>query len=146
MKQIFKNVLGIAAITLFLGIVYASLNALQAEDKKDLPLYNKDQLNIRQVPLYCGYTGFIFQTAFEIFGEEPIAGAEVRAKGNPESPVIGLLTFTYNRNNNKGTHVLRVFRRQTLMTDISLVPSGLRSGGWLLLFKTEVFINQSYYL
>ena len=106
MKQLIKNVLGIAAITLFLGIVYASLNTLQAEDKKDLPLYNKDQLKIRQVPLYCGYTGFIFQTAFETFGEQPIAGAEVRAKGNPESPVIGLLTFTYNKDNNKGTFMI----------------------------------------
>ena len=106
MKQLIKNVLGIAAITLFLGIVYASLNALQAEDKKDLPLYNKDQLKIRQVPLYCGYTGFIFQTAFETFGEQPIAGAEIRAKGNPETPVIGLLTFTYNKDNNKGTFMI----------------------------------------
>ena len=106
MKQLIKNVLGIAAVILFLGIVYASLNALQAEDKKDLPLYNKDQLKIRQVPLYCGYTGFIFQTAFETFGEQPIAGAEVRAKGNPESPVIGLLTFTYNKDNNKGTFMI----------------------------------------
>ena len=106
MKQLIKNVLGIAAVILFLGIVYASLNTLQAEDKKDLPLYNKDQLKIRQVPLYCGYTGFIFQTAFETFGEQPIAGAEVRAKGNPESPVIGLLTFTYNKDNNKGTFMI----------------------------------------
>ena len=106
MKQLIKNVLGIAAITLFLGIVYASLNTLQAEDKKDLPLYNTDQLKIRQVPLYCGYTGFIFQTAFETFGEQPIAGAEIRAKGNPETPVIGLLTFTYNKDNNKGTFMI----------------------------------------
>ena len=88
-------------MSLFLGIVYASLNALQAEDKKDLPLYNTDQLKIRQVPLYCGYTGFIFQTAFETFGEQPIAGAEIRAKGNPETPVIGLLTFTYNKDTSK---------------------------------------------
>ena len=106
MKQLIKNVLGIAAITLFLGIVYASLNTLQAEDKKDLPLYNTDKLKIRQVPLYCGYTGFIFQTAFETFGEQPIAGAEIRAKGNPETPVIGLLTFTYNKDNNKGTFMI----------------------------------------
>ena len=103
MKQLIKNVLGITLITLFLGIVYASLNAIQAEDKTELPLYNKDQLKVRQVPLYCGYTGFIFQTAFETFGEEPIAGAEVRAKGNPEAPVVGLLTFTYNKEWKKGT-------------------------------------------
>ena len=106
MKQLFKNVLGIALVTLFLGIVYASLNAIQAEDNKNLPLYDKGKLQVRQVPLYCGYTGFIFQTAFETFGEQPIAGAEVRAKGNPESPVIGLLTFTYNKDNNKGTFMI----------------------------------------
>ena len=103
MKQLIKNVLGIAAITLFLGIVYASLNALQAEDKKDLPLYNKDQLKIRQVPLYCGYTGFIFQTAFETFGEQPIAGAEIRSAGDLNNPIIGVLTFTYNKEWKKGT-------------------------------------------
>tara|TARA_B100000427_G_scaffold160144_1_gene133165 strand:- start:1699 stop:2124 length:426 start_codon:yes stop_codon:yes gene_type:complete len=106
MKQLFKNVLGIAGIILFLGIVYASLNAIQAEDNKNLPLYDKGKLQVRQVPLYCGYTGFIFQTAFETFGEQPIAGAEVRAKGNPETPVIGLLTFTYNKDNNKGTFMI----------------------------------------
>ena len=106
MKQLFKNVLGIAGIILFLGIVYASLNAIQAEDNKNLPLYDKGKLQVRQVPLYCGYTGFIFQTAFETFGEQPIAGAEIRAKGNPETPVIGLLTFTYNKDNNKGTFMI----------------------------------------
>ena len=106
MKQLFKNVLGIALVTLFLGIVYASLNAIQAEDNKNLPLYDKGKLQVRQVPLYCGYTGFIFQTAFETFGEQPIAGAEIRAKGNPETPVIGLLTFTYNKDNNKGTFMI----------------------------------------
>jgi len=108
MKQLFKNVLGIAGIILFLGIVYASLNAIQAEDNKNLPLYDKGKLQVRQVPLYCGYTGFIFQTAFETFGEQPIAGAEVRAKGNPESPVIGLLTFTYNKDNNNGTFMMTI--------------------------------------
>ena len=85
MKQLIKNVLGIAAITLFLGIVYASLNALQAEDKKDLPLYNTDQLKIRQVPLYCGYTGFIFQTAFETFGEPTKRYQVTQIKSNDSS-------------------------------------------------------------
>ncbi len=108
MKQLFKNVLGIAGIILFLGIVYASLNAIQAEDNKNLPLYDKGKLQVRQVPLYCGSTGFIFQTAFETFGEEPIAGAEVRAKGNPEAPVVGLLTFTYNKNVNNGTFMMTI--------------------------------------
>ena len=103
--------------------------------KKDLPLYNTDQLKIRQVPLYCGYTGFIFQTAFETFGEQPIAGAEIRAKGNPETPVIGLLTFTYNKDNN---NVLDCFH--------TFVPeSGRGKGlaGKLVIFAFEYCIKNN---
>ena len=36
----------------------------------------------RSVPLFCGATGFVFQTAFELFGEYPLAGAEVRNLGD----------------------------------------------------------------
>ena len=95
MKQIFKSVLGTILIILFLAIVYTGLNSLQAEEK---PNYD-----LKPVPLYCGDTSFIFQTAFEIFGEVPIAGAEVRNAGDLNNPVIGVLTFTYNKEWNKGT-------------------------------------------
>ena len=100
MKQIFKSVLGTILIILFLGIVYTVLNSLQAEEK---PNYDLGQLTPKPVPLYCGDTAFVFQTAFEIFGEVPIAGAEIRSAGDLNNPVIGVLTFTYNKEWNKGT-------------------------------------------
>ena len=100
MKQILKSVLGTILIILFLGIVYTVLNSLQAEEK---PKYDITQLKVKPVPLYCGDTSFVFQTAFEVLGELPIAGAEVRNAGNLNAPVVGVLTFTYNKEWNKGT-------------------------------------------
>ena len=100
MKQIFKTVLGTILIILFLGIVYTILNSLQAEEE---PKYDLTQLTPKPVPLYCGDTSFVFQTAFELFGEVPIAGAEIRSAGDLNNPIIGVLTFTYNKEWKKGT-------------------------------------------
>jgi len=105
MKQIFKTVLGTILIILFLGIVYTILNSLQAEEK---PNYDLTQLTPKPVPLYCGDTSFIFQTAFELFGEVPIAGAEVRSAGDLNAPIVGILTFTYNKEWNKGTLMMTI--------------------------------------
>ena len=105
MKQIFKSVLGTILIILFLGIVYTILNSLQAEEK---PNYDLTQLTPKPVPLYCGDTSFIFQTAFELFGEVPIAGAEVRSAGDLNAPIVGILTFTYNKEWNKGTLMMTI--------------------------------------
>ena len=41
-----------------------------------------------------------------VFGEIPIAGGEVRNKGDLNSPVVGVLTFTYNEHVNKGTFMI----------------------------------------
>jgi hypothetical protein len=102
MKQTFKELF---IWLIFSGIVYAGFNSLQAEEK---PNYDLKQLTPKPVPLYCGDTSFIFQTAFEIFGETPMMGAEVRSAGNLEAPVIGILTFTYNKEWNKGTLMMTI--------------------------------------
>ena len=102
MKQIFKELF---IWVTFIGIVYTVFNSLQAEEK---PNYDLTQLIPKPVPLYCGDTSFVFQTAFEIFGEVPIAGAEVRSAGDLTKPVIGVLTFTYNEQWNKGTLMMTI--------------------------------------
>lgn len=102
MKQIFKELF---IWVTFIGIVYTVFNSLQAEEK---PNYDLTQLIPKPVPLYCGDTSFVFQTAFEIFGEVPIAGAEVRSAGDLNNPVIGVLTFTYNEQWNKGTLMMTI--------------------------------------
>ena len=102
MKQIFKELF---IWVTFIGIVYTVFNSLQAEEK---PNYDLTQLIPKPIPLYCGDTSFVFQTAFEIFGEVPIAGAEVRSAGDLNNPVIGVLTFTYNEQWNKGTLMMTI--------------------------------------
>ena len=102
MKQIFKELF---IWFTFIGIVYTVFNSLQAEEK---PNYDLTQLIPKPIPLYCGDTSFVFQTAFEIFGEVPIAGAEVRSAGDLTKPVIGVLTFTYNEQWNKGTLMMTI--------------------------------------
>ena len=102
MKQIFKELF---IWFTFIGIVYTVFNSIQAKEK---PNYDLTQLIPKPVPLYCGDTSFVFQTAFEIFGEVPIAGAEVRSAGDLNNPVIGVLTFTYNEQWNKGTLMMTI--------------------------------------
>lgn len=102
MKQIFKELF---IWVTFIGIVYTVFNSIQAKEK---PNYDLTQLIPKPVPLYCGDTSFVFQTAFEIFGEVPIAGAEVRSAGDLNNPVIGVLTFTYNEQWNKGTLMMTI--------------------------------------
>ena len=102
MKQIFKELF---IWFTFIGIVYTVFNSLQAEEK---PNYDLTQLIPKPIPLYCGDTSFVFQTAFEIFGEVPIAGAEVRSAGDLNNPVIGVLTFTYNEQWNKGPLMMTI--------------------------------------
>ena len=115
MKQTLKNILGVGVIALFFYLLFSILNFAQSatpdEQKPELktnPQYNMDLLTLRQVPMYCGHTGFVFQTAFEVFGEYPAAAAEVRSKGNLENPVVALLTFTYNKNWKKGTLLMTI--------------------------------------
>tara|TARA_Y100001938_G_scaffold146927_1_gene226967 strand:- start:745 stop:1176 length:432 start_codon:yes stop_codon:yes gene_type:complete len=62
----------------------------------------------RNVPLFCGSTGYVFQTAFELFGEKMMSGAKVRENAKPEGKVIGVLSFTYNENTNTGTFMMTI--------------------------------------
>ena len=70
------------------------------------PLYL--DLQVRQVPLFCGETSYVFQTAFEIFGEKLIAGAKVKRQGILEAPTIGILSFTYNETRETGTLMMTI--------------------------------------
>ena len=119
MKQTLKSIFGVGAIALFFYILFsvlnfaqsATLNAtdpLQKEPELKTPQYDLNFLTPRSVPLFCGDTGFVFQTAFELFGEYPLAGAEVRSQGKLENPVVGVITFTYNPKWNKGTLLMTI--------------------------------------
>ena len=110
MKKIIRYTTGIILITLFLGLVYSTLNYAQATHDHGVegqkPLYL--DLQVRQVPLFCGETAYVFQTAFEMFGEKLIAGAKVKRQGIQEAPTIGILSFTYNETRETGTLMMTI--------------------------------------
>jgi len=117
MKKIIRYITGIILIVTFLGIVYSTLNYAQAIPEKEIdkfqpgtppgtPFYPRGFLTQRVVPIYCGDTAFMFQTAFEIFGEELIAGATVTKQGFPETEVVGILSFSHNELANTGTFLI----------------------------------------
>ncbi len=110
MKKIIRYTAGIILIILFLGLVYSTLNYAQAthdhDEEGQKPLYL--DLQVRQVPLFCGETSYVFQTAFEIFGEKLIAGAKVKRQGIKEAPTIGILSFTYNETRETGTLMMTI--------------------------------------
>ena len=81
------------------------------------PQYDLNFLTPRSVPLFCGPTGFVFQTAFEIFGEYPLADSEVRSKGNLDNPIVAMITFTYNPKWNKGTLLMTIPETGSRKTD-----------------------------
>ena len=107
MKKAIRYITGITLIVMFLGLVYSTLNYAQATHEHDEgPLYL--DLQIRNVPLFCGETSYVFQTAFEIFGEKLIAGAKVKNQGVTDSPTIGILSFTYNDLRETGTLMMTI--------------------------------------
>ena len=118
MKQTLKSILGVGAIALLFYILFSILNFAQSATpdptqplEKELnknPQYDLNFLTPRSVPLFCGPTGFVFQTAFEIFGEYPLAGSEVRSNGNLDNPIVAMITFTYNPKWNKGTLLMTI--------------------------------------
>ena len=105
MKKIIRYILGITSIVLFLGIVYSTLNYAQSEHQEK-PYYL--DLKARSVPLFCGETAYVFQTAFELFGEDLIAGAKVRKGAMADGDIVGILSFTYNEDRNTGTYMMTI--------------------------------------
>jgi len=102
MKQLIKFLLCLT----FLSIIF---NTVQAEENPNIgPRYDLSKLIPKSVPLLCGETRWIFQTAYEVFGEVPMAGAEIRKQGNPDTPVLGLITFTYNKDTDRGTWMMTI--------------------------------------
>ena len=77
-------------------------------DTKADPYYDPAQLVLRQVPIYCGETGQMFETSLNLFMEVPIAGADVRTSATPESEVLGIITISYNFIRNSGTILMTV--------------------------------------
>ena len=107
-ERLLDNLPTIFVVLVFLFGMTLIFNHAKAEHghQDGKPLYL--DLQVRSVPLYCGETAYVFQTAFEIFGEKLIAGAKVKKQGVAEAPTLGILSFTYNEERNSGTLMMTI--------------------------------------
>ena len=105
MKKIYKHLVALTVIfvtMLIMGIIYSVQNTAKADH---IPTF---ALKERQVPVFCGDTAYVFQTAFETFGEQLIAGAKINEGGQPDTKVIGVLSFTYNPDLHTGSLMITI--------------------------------------
>ena len=118
MKQTLKSILGVSAITLFFYILFSILNFAQAipntnPDTNIPPIepekkYDLNRLIQQQIPVFCGDTGFIFETSSKLMEESQILVGEVRNGGQPFGNVIGILSFGHSVERNSGTFFMTI--------------------------------------
>lgn len=89
MKQIKSILFGLIFI-----ICSLNFNIAKAEEEKR-PMF--PPLTPQQMPIYCGETNMVFETAEKVFKQVPIISGEViNIRGNGQ--VVGLLTIVMNGN------------------------------------------------
>ena len=116
MKQTLKSILGVSAIALLFYILFSILNYAQAipSDTPTIPSpepekkYDLNRLIQQQIPVYCGDTGFIFETSSKLMEESQILVGEVRNGGQPFGNVIGILSFGHSVERNSGTFFMTI--------------------------------------
>ena len=125
MKQTFKNIIGIGAITLFFYILFSVLNFAQAGGllantlveplEEPTPQYDSRRMVQQTIPVFCGDTSFMFETSSTLMEESQILVGEVRQGGTSYGDVIGILSFGHSIERDSGTF---------FMTIPSLGPNG----------------------
>ena len=119
MKQTFKNIIGIGAITLFFYILFSVLNFAQAGGllantpgespiEPTTPQYDSRKMVQQQIPVFCGDTSFMFETSSTLMEESQILVGEVRQGGTPYGDVIGILSFGHSIERDSGTFFMTI--------------------------------------
>ena len=118
MKQTLKSILGVSAIALLFYVLFSILNYAQAipntEPNTNIPKvepekkYDLNRLVQQQIPVFCGDTGFIFETSSKLMEESQILVGEVRNGGQPFGNVIGILSFGHSAERNSGTFFMTI--------------------------------------
>ena len=90
-----------------LSVYSAITSALKEEiDTFNAPAIDISQLEQKNMQLWCGDDEYMFNTIEKTFKEKPIAVGEITLDGKSDSPVVGMLVFTYNAFTNRGTILL----------------------------------------
>ena len=119
MKQTFKNIIGIGAITLFFYILFSVLNFAQAGGllantpgespiEPTTPQYDSRKMVQQTIPVFCGDTSFMFETSSTLMEESQILVGEVRKGGTPYGDVIGILSFGHSIERDSGTFFMTI--------------------------------------
>ena len=119
MKQTFKNIIGIGAITLFFYILFSVLNFAQAGGllantpgespiEPTTPQYDSRKMVQQQIPVFCGDTSFMFETSSKLMEESQILVGEVRRGGTPYGEIIGILSFGHSIERDSGTFFMTI--------------------------------------
>lgn len=107
MKQLIKNIVGILSVLLFLGIVYAVLNAAQSTEH---PVFPPDAMKQVMSPIFCGEANVVYGYATNTFKQKPIAWANVTSKGDPDTSSIAWVSFWYSKETDSGSMFLTVLQ------------------------------------
>ena len=119
MKQTFKNIIGIGAITLFFYILFSVLNFAQAGGllantpgespiEPTTPQYDSRKMVQQTIPVFCGDTSFMFETSSTLMEESQILVGEVRRGGTPYGEIIGILSFGHSIERDSGTFFMTI--------------------------------------
>ena len=105
MKQIIKNIAGITSIVIFFGVIYAVLNKAQSEE---YPTFPPGAMKQQMAPIFCGEANMVYGYATNLFKQKPLAWADVKQKGDPNSATIAWVSFWYSQETETGSVFLTV--------------------------------------
>ena len=103
MKQFIKSILGIGAITIFIGILYAGLNKAQSEES-----FPPGLMTIQPVPAHCGNSFEVLLVTMKNFGMKFVGSGDVREKGLDTGALLGTMSFWHNEMSKKGVFYMTV--------------------------------------
>jgi len=105
MKQIIKNIAGITSIVIFFGVIYAVLNKAQSEE---YPTFPPGAMKQQMAPIFCGEANMVYGYATNLFKQKPLAWADVKQKGDPNSDTMAWISFWYSQETKTGSLFLTV--------------------------------------
>ena len=105
MKQIIKNIAGITSIVIFFGVIYAVLNKAQSEEYLTYP---PGAMKQQMAPIFCGEANMVYGYATNLFKQKPLAWADVKQKGDPDSATMAWISFWYSQETETGSLFLTV--------------------------------------
>ena len=70
------------------------------------PSYKYEGLVEQNIPVYCGLSEFVLDTAEKMMREKQVAIGQIRKGGQPFGELIGILSFGHNLERNSGTFMM----------------------------------------